>query len=737
MHTRFRGRHPQQHVPYSSLLKRATFLALLLPRLASAQLDPFAELSQRVREICGTETAPDPGESLLDSEARLARDASDGKLDRAATWRLSCIRAELAAAQTISRTSYLMPTGSSWRHGASMLAARLLDDAASALPAALLAVLNTDHVVAEPADWTLGYLERAIGAGVQHPAAFRGCTEQAWRLPDPWRASACALAGLRSGGDSTLHLLTLSRAAGQRTDTTMAWSAFLAAARAVRDTVDRADLAWHLNWFLTRGEDSAWRALPLAETGPWVRDLLLSRDIRDGRPPGARVVEHINRLAYVHEHFRLKVVPVQRGRLMGGVAIPEGPGGGFSVEVVTPDSRTPAEAFREFVRWQIAIDDRGAVWMRFGAPQQREYYTVTEPGNYLKRETWRYDVDGRELVLSFESEEGDGTQDATRLVTAVVGEHFCGITVRRCVQAERAIAAAAFVGLPPRFRSRDAPPIGLPVNEMLDLRHEDQAMIFEATTKDNNSARLERHLDVTAQFLRLWHPRTGAIMALVPWAIAADDLTDGVAKKARALDLRLELRWYDPASGMSRDSSIVGSIPLPKRSGSDAFVSGVAVMSASPGITAWSVVAVRDSSASGRSFTTAAEPLAGGSLQLSDLVLGVAGHGVSWSAPTGPVVLAPLGTVERKTPVQLYYQVRNTLAVTELATTVAVAEVGQRDAPPAFNVTFRHQVNSGINEMRRELDLDRLKSGRYLLTVVVSDERGQNRVTRSTALLVR
>lgn len=730
--------HPR--LPHGTVAQLALLLALLLPRIAIAQLDPLAELVQAVQAICGTEATPDAGESLLATEARLARAASDGKLDRDATWRFACVRAQLASVQTPSHPTYLIPSGNSWRYGASMLAARLLDDSASARAAALLAVLNADHVVAEPAAWTLGYLERAIAGGVQHPAVFRGCTMQAWSLADPTRANACAHAGLRSGGDSTLHLLTLARIGALRGDTTMALSAFLAAARAVRDTVDRVDLGWHLNWFLTRGEDSAWRALPVAETGAWVRDLMLSRDIRDGRPPGARVVEHMNRLAYVYAHFRLDVVPVQRGRLMGGVAVPEAPGGGFSVEVVTPGSATPAEAFREFVRWQIAIDDRGAVWMRFGAPDQREYYTAPSDGReviYLKRETWRYDVDGRELVLSFENEQGDGSQDATRLVTAVVGDHFCGVTVRRCVQAERALAAASFTGLPDRFRLQGASPVGLPVNEMLDLRREDQKLIVEATTKDNNAARLPRHLETSAQFLRLWHPHSGAVLALVPWAIAADDLTDGISKKDRTINLRLELRWYDPVSGESRDSALVGVIPRPKHSGSDAFVSGVAVMPASPGVTAWSVMAVRDSTASGRVFTTAAEPLATGPLQLSDLVLGVADHGVSWAGPSGPVVLAPLATVQRKTPVQLYYQLRNTLAATELVTTVSVAKVGQLDAPPAFNVTFRHQVTPGINEVRREVDLKRLTPGRYLLTVVVSDEEGEHRVSRSTDLLVR
>lgn len=419
---------------------------------------------------------------------------------------------------------------------------------------------------------------------------------------------------------------------------------------------------------------------------------------------------------------------------MGGVANPDAGGGGFSVEVVTPGSLTPAEAFREFVRWQSAIDDRGAVWMRFGAPDQREHFTATGSLNYLKRETWRYDIDGRELLLSFESEQGDGTQDATRLVTAVVGEHFCGVTVRRCVQAQRADAA----GWWNLFRAQTlADRIGLRVNEMIDLRREDQQLIVEATTKDNNAVRLPRHLETSAQFLRLWHPRTGAMLALVPWAIAADDLTDGISKKDRTVDLRLELRWYDPVSGESRDSALVGTIPRPKRSGSEAFVSGVAVMPASPGVTAWSVMAVRDSTASGRVFATAAEPLASGPLQLSDLVLGVVGHGVSWAGPTGPVVLAPLATVQRKTPVQLYYQLRNTLAATELVTTVSVAKVGQLDAPPAFNITFRHQVIPGINEVRREVDLKRLTPGRYLLTVVVSDEEGQHKVTRSSDLLVR
>src|SRR5690606_7963044 len=265
-----------------------------------------------------------------------------------------------------------------------------------------------------------------------------------------------------------------------------------------------ADLGRQLRWFLSPAEDSTWRTLAPGDIAAWLSDRLLVRDIRDGRAPGARVVAHFQRLDYVEQHFRLQVLPVRRARLRTGAAVPDAPAASFSVYRATPTSKTAANVFRAFPRWQTDFDDRGVVWMRFGAPTERWYYTAPrDPGevqaNYLKRETWRYDIDGRSLLLSFESEQGDGSEDATRLVTGVVGDHFCGLDLRRCMQGERALEALnwnAYNAESPADRR------GLAVEEVLELQRQDAEQITQATTTDDNAARPAVHLRLQAQYDR-------------------------------------------------------------------------------------------------------------------------------------------------------------------------------------------------------------------------------------------
>lgn len=625
-----------------------------------------------------------------------------------------------------------MPLGSSWRHGASMLIARMLEDSISAAPAALLAILNDDVVVSEPPEWTLALLKRTIDSGVRDRAVLRGCTVQAWRASDTSSAQACAEIGLAAGEDSTFHALTRARVAALHLDTAATWAALQLAARAVHDVIDAEDLGRHLKWFLSPSEDSTWRALSPDAVEPWLSDLLLVRDVRDGRAPGARVVEHFRRLDFVEHHFGLLVPPLQRSRLMAGAAIPDAPPGGFSIYRATPTTKTPADAFRAFNRWQTEFDDRGVVWMRFGEPTKRWYVTVADAGNFIRRETWKYDLDGQSLLLSFESEQGDGSEEATRLVTGVIGDHFCGLDVTRCVRGERALEALWWNGLhqgPPEDRR------GIAVEEVLALRRQHTEQITEATTKDDNSLRTSEHIGLRAQFHRVWDPRTGDLIALVPWAVPANELAAASAGTAAAV--QMEVRSFDSETQTSSDSVLSGKIKVPRKPSSDQLITGLTTIAATPGISAWSVVLRLDTLASGRVFNTAVPALGRNVVVLSDLVLGVSGTGVAWRPATGPVALAPLGVFDRKRPVTLFYQIKSGRAVESARTSLALFRVGSDEEHAALRLSFQGRLQTGLNEVRRELDLSRLEPGSYRLEAVVDGITGVPPAVRSTVMIVR
>lgn len=704
----------------------------------SAQHPATAENAEDVKRLCTPPELSGGTESLLDLNDQLARALQGGQHVRALQWRLACVRATLAVNGSVSRESHLMPLGQSWRHGASMLLAEMLADSVAVAPAALLAILNADPVISEPPEWTLVLLKRAIDAGVRDRAVVRGCTVQAWRASDTSSARECAEIGLVTGADSTFHALTRARVAALQLDTAATWAALQLATHAVHDSVDAADLGRQLTWFLSASEDSTWRALSLDAIKPWLSELLLVRDVRDGRAPGARVVEHFRRLDFVEHHFRLWVPPLQRSRLMAGAAIPDAAPAGFSVYRATPTTKTPADVFRAFTRWQTEFDDRGVVWMRFGEPTRRWFYTAPRGGgiepNLLKRETWRYDLDGQSLLLSFESEQGDGSQEATRLVTGVIGDHFCGLDVKRCVRGERALESANWNAShpgPPEDRR------GIAVEEVLALRRQDAEQITQATTKDDNSLRTAEHIQLRAQFHRVWDPRTGKLIALVPWAVPAKELAS--ASEATTADVQMEVRSFDSESQTSSDSVLSGKIKVPRKPSSDQLITGLTTIAATSGISAWSVALRLDTLASGRVFNTAVPALGAGAVVLSDLVLGVggSGSGLAWRPHTGPVALAPLGVFDRERPVTLFYQIKSDRAVESTRTSLALFRVDSDREHAAIRLSFRGRLHTGVNEVRRELDLSRLEPGNYRLEAVVDGITGVPPAVRSTMMVVR
>jgi hypothetical protein len=675
-------------------------------------------------------------EGLLQTGAELAQTLEGGDRTWTRYWHLACVRAVLATTATRSRPGYLQPLGTSWRHGASRVIARMFADSVAAAPAVVLALLNEDAALAEPPAWTLKLLRRAIAAGIRDPAVLRGCISQAWRVADTAAAGACAETGLAAGEDSTFHALTRARVAALRRDTAATWAAVQIAAQAVQDAVDVADLGRQLRWFLSPAEDSTWRALAPGDIAAWLSDRLLVRDIRDGRAPGARVVEHFRRLDFVEQHFQLQVLPVRRERLRWGAAVPDAPAPSFTVYRTTPTSETAANTFRAFTRWQTDFDDRGVVWMRFGAPTERWYYTappgITLPHSYLKRETWRYDLDGRSLLLSFESEQGDGSEDATRLVTGVIGDHFCGLDVRRCVQGERALEAFEWNA---HHRSPPEDRRGIAVEEVLDLQRQDAEQITQATTTDDNAPRPAVHLRLQAQYQRVWDPRTGRLIALVPWAVPVEDVAR--VTDQRTVAVRMDIRSYRATDQASWDSVVTGELPVPP-GGEDAhLITGLFSVATTPATSAWSVALRVDTVASGRVFNTAVSPLAGGGVVLSDLVLGVEGRGVVWHPASGPVLLTPSAVFPRQQPVRLFYQIRSERAADSAQTSLALFRLGRAGEQAALRLSFVARLGAGLTEVRRVVDLSRLEPGRYRLEARVSGVTGRPPVSRSTLLTVQ
>lgn len=688
------------------------------PSRAESQI-PDLQLHAALGTICPTGLNLS-SDSLLTLHTRLLDSGPPEAVD--AQVEIACLRGWLASRDTRSRESWLQPLGSSWRSGATAVAMHILK-AAPAHPIAsdLLAVLSADRVLAAPDGELAPYLRAAVLAGVESRHVLRSCSEVHARLNEFRVAIMCSHRALHLGVDSSYHLLLRAREAARTADTTGALRAFLLAVATARDSGSLASVTWHVRWFLWPDELEDWHRLPDPERSAWIERVLSVRDVRDGQPHGSRLIEHFNRLEFAWANFRLSVLPINRRRIMELAALPEGPGGGCDHTEWTR-LRGVSCVMRAFVRWQVDIDDRGAVWLRFGPPERRRYLTESAgssdlPLNRVRREVWRYIIDGQPIILQFESEQGDGTEEPTRLVPGVFRDFLCEVDHYRCTM----VARISQLGVPPET--------------VVDIRSQDEEFIREATTRDDNAPRAERHLRTVGQLLRLWHPRGGQPIALLPWAVNLKDLTDDRSAGNEGT-IELVVRALVGASTVAREWSYTRGFRVPASVRDDAYLTGLLELDADHALSAWSLFAREGGNRSGRVFDTAVPVLEGGELALSDLIIGSERQGLSWDGFSEPVPLAPLGAVDRRYPVSLYFQVKSAASHDSARVAIAVYRTTRDREESALTVSVDGRVVAGLTEIRRELGLDRLDAGRYRLEVTITTPGGLE-ATRSSPLYIR
>jgi hypothetical protein len=704
-----------------------------------------SDLGALLDRACPRGTARDRS-ALLQEEIRLAQPAITGRLTADQWVALGCARARLDADSAIAHDGPLMVAGNSWSQGSQRAMIEALKQSPTDARAA--EVLSLEALDGDEPDNMRDALS-AILAVAQHgkptPATLRACSELALRVGDEKAARDCANRGVAGGSDSTWHLLRLARLSFRAADTVTGLLQFQLAANAAHHSAARREVDWHLQWFLSPDERKEWDTVSADAYASWVRDRLISRDVRDGQPFGARLAEHFSRLEYVETNFRLHVAKMLKNSLRTMPAVREdggSPGEGTAEDLNSaPDpGAQPAALWREYVRWQTDYDDRGVIWMRFGKPDQRVPWTCPlipppkprpPPGHVnptgggigcglsqVVREVWKYTIDGQVMVLSFEGEGFDGSVQATRLVNGVVGPYFCDVDPKRC-------------GLTEQAR------MGLLLPEDVEhLRAEDREYVSIATTHDDNSVRTDRTIGLVARLHRLWDPLDGSSIALVTYAFPVKDLSIHRDAPERTALVDFALRTWNPTADNWRDTIFTRRWTLPDTSVHQPNLTGFVVVPSTPGVSSWSVVVSQVDQRRGRAWDVTTAGLAPGALAISDLVIGAAAQGLTWQFHNEPVPLAPVGAVGRAEPMSLYFQIRSDVRHSDLRATVAIYHVtgNAADSAAALQVGFAQELRAGINEIAPEVDLSHLDRGNYRLEVWLSDPVGRVLARRSTSL---
>jgi len=656
--------------------------------------------------------------------------------DAALWFATACLRADLFSAGAIAHEGIEMGSGASWEQGAvNALLRALALRPADPHAADLLARLALDDVDVKAVAMIRATLARAQGAGAATAATYRACSEFAWRAHDTTAARNCATASLAAGLDSTWQLIRLARLRFVAFDTASGNRLFQQAADAAHDSAAKLEVTWHLQWFLTPDEEREWQRAVDSQPGRWIRDRLASRDVRDGRPSGARLAEHFARLEYVEDHFRLAVPRNVAAGLRTGPATRESADPPHcAVTSCSEPGQVWAIEWREYRRWQTDFDDRGIVWMRFGQPDRRIPWTCPILKCQVAREAWVYAIDGRDMLLSFENEAFDGSVEATRLVSGVLGSYFCDVDTRRCrltslSQADAATQANKFV---------KAPTFAMVKPEDIEhIRVEDRAAIGAATTTDDNSLRGQRFIETVARLHRLWDPATGEPLALVTYAIRNGDL--GMTTRADMLDadITLTVRQWDPAADVRRDTTfhrhnefVSGRVPRDW--------TGFLLIPSTAGVTSWSVAVSQPDHRLGRAFEDPGTPLGTGPVALSDLVIGANAEPLRWGGGPDAIPLAPFDAINRTDTLRLYYEVKST-HVANVHTVLALyrTDIPKQANTPALQVASATTLRTGIAEVTPSVVVSQLAKGDYRIEVRIEDSGGKVMVRRTAALTLQ
>ena len=548
---------------------------------------------------------------------------------------------------------------------------------------------------------------------------------------------------LAQAGDSAAGLLALARELYFHDRPARGRSAYFSGAATIHGEMGRALYRRNIAWVADSAELAAFDSLPDHSIGPWIAAFWARRDIADGRTVGARLEEHFRRLEYAERNFAVRRPITGPQRVMSGCAA-----GTLqkAADVADPSAGSQgnradaALALQASRPWIIApalseqIDDRGRIYMRHGPPDKR----AIDPTG-CANESWLYSRTDGNLVFHFMHADFSGSSGATTLVpdlgtSASLLDSRCGLDPHFCLLASEARAHT------------------LRPEEVLRERDRGLRTINRGLTTDDDPLHFAAVLDPMIQVYGVATPSGSApATVLVAFAVPGAELradTDRAGPGEAVYPLRIRLTAGTPSGRQRFDLDTVRVFVARSRLGKGQFLSGAVQLPVPPGIydvrlsisEADTVSASRPSHDPGTdAFRGAAvaldsvslsDPFAD-SLALSDLVLGRDGSGLQWTPADGqPVPLNPLNAYPPGGTIALYYQMSGLQTGAQYRTRVALAPADDAKGRDVISLTFTDRAGNGYEEVRRSIDLARLKPGHYRMRVTVRGPEGAE-VSRS------
>jgi hypothetical protein len=450
----------------------------------------------------------------------------------------------------------------------------------------------------------------------------------------------------------------------------------------------------------------------LAEREQAVIQLFDQRDLRTGSPRGTYFTTFVTRLTRAREEFGLRIPRSQIQRFLTGPPTTDGSG-------LKPD-RSFYTDWRELVRWQTEIDDRGIIFVRHGEPDVR----VPPATRGRALEIWAYTRTMPPLQFQFEEEDYDGNVAATRVTVGRFNKHWCGIDVYRCLLDMRA-----------DFMAEEA------LREIAArLREEDRQIITAAMSTDTPEERGDPLPPLLARAHRLWDPVSGEPILLVayavPWPIPLPQSADP------PLDVDLSLAWWGATqqdTALTRQHVPPPRDPRRKRENGTRmrYAVGFLTLPRDTTTTSWRMQAVTDK--------TTRQAIGSGmrmgqreGVTLSDLVIGNDESPLRWSVRGEQVAVDAGATLRADLPISVFYQIRSEGATRTITSRFRVTRLGAREGERAdlIDVSLITELEPGLHQIAPTLDPRFLKPGDYGLELRVLSEDGVELAVATTSFRI-
>lgn len=456
----------------------------------------------------------------------------------------------------------------------------------------------------------------------------------------------------------------------------------------------RADLALVAD----SGDLARFDALTPAARPAWLRGFWEERDLESLKPRGTRVAAHYERIGEARLRFRLLTYPRRY------------------------------ELDELWINRDAEFDDRGLVFIRHGMPDDTA--SAVRAGA-CPNSSWLYRRSDGNLIFHFVARENP---DDWRLVETLANVAGGAGATTRVRQAGPARSCGAVDGLLESRASLDPIYGRLAVSGSRRNWERELALTTRSreigTTTDSDALRYPRVLEVAWRaYGLLGEGGSGRILLLV--SVPGRALRQ-ISQQPIGYGFEMRLVGRSGTHLIEVDTVrrlAVRQIPAP-----DEMLTFLTELPASPGTWRLGASLEQPADSAGQFFrdSDVSVPSAGGSLSLSDIVLGDPAGGRPWQAPDGPFPLSSTGSYPRGSSIPIYYEVAGVTAGTEVETEISFTP---EDDDRGVTVTFTERAGGAVERTRRELGTDRLDAGRYRMRLTVKTASGHS-ASRETAVYV-